>query len=281
MRPGSTAPQSPVLRLRLSVGLVRLPGRPAYGRLGVPRSRHARGSRCGRGARRDARVGGVGTGAGRIRGVRRGPSRRLSRPTACHPARRGAAVLALRHAALPADRVRGLAPGRGAGARLRGAGSRLSSEVVLEPGCGACLIPPLILQPLVENAVRHGIHSLVGGGVVRVTARCDAGSVYLRVRNPVDADAATRPGTVRARSPLVHPQPRPTGAAGLGDPAQPRRGAQGWDRAAGEPGGLREAERATLTVDAGLATGPPSRPAAPRDPPLIRRDRHRQSAACG
>lgn len=73
-------------------------------------------------------------------------------------------------------------------------GPRLSSEVVLEPGCGACLIPPLILQPLVENAVRHGIHSLVRGGVVRVTARCDAGSVYLRVRNPVDADAATRPG---------------------------------------------------------------------------------------
>ena len=73
-------------------------------------------------------------------------------------------------------------------------GPRLSSEVVLESGCGACLIPPLILQPLVENAVRHGIHSLVGGGVVRVTARCDAGSVHLRVRNPVDADAATRPG---------------------------------------------------------------------------------------
>ena len=73
-------------------------------------------------------------------------------------------------------------------------GPRLSSEVVLGPGCGACLIPPLILQPLVENAVRHGIHSLVDGGVVRVTARCDAGSVYLAVSNPVDADAVARRG---------------------------------------------------------------------------------------
>ena len=73
-------------------------------------------------------------------------------------------------------------------------GARLSAEVELEPECGSCLIPPLILQPLVENAVRHGIHSLVEGGLVRVTARCDAGAVRLRVRNPVDADAVTHAG---------------------------------------------------------------------------------------
>ena len=57
------------------------------------------------------------------------------------------------------------------------------------------MIPPLILQPLVENAVRHGIHSLVEGGVVRVTARCDADRLHLSVLNPVDADADTRAGT--------------------------------------------------------------------------------------
>ena len=42
--------------------------------------------------------------------------------------------------------------------------------------------------------MRHGIHSLVDGGVVEVTARCDARFVYLRVRNPVDTAAATRAG---------------------------------------------------------------------------------------
>lgn len=73
-------------------------------------------------------------------------------------------------------------------------GARLAADVVLEPGCENCVIPPLVLQPLVENAVRHGIHSLVDGGVVAVTARCDARFVYLRVRNPVDADAAPRAG---------------------------------------------------------------------------------------
>ena len=74
-------------------------------------------------------------------------------------------------------------------------GPRLQSDVVLPSGCGACQVPPLILQPLVENAVRHGIRPLVEGGTVRVAARCDAVSVHLSVRNPVDPDATTPPGT--------------------------------------------------------------------------------------
>ena len=74
-------------------------------------------------------------------------------------------------------------------------GARLAGEVVQAPGCGSCLIPPLILQPLVENAVRHGVHSRVDGGAVRVTARCDAAHLYLSVLNPADVDAAARGGT--------------------------------------------------------------------------------------
>ena len=74
-------------------------------------------------------------------------------------------------------------------------GPRLDSEVVLEPGCGSCRVPPLILQPLVENAVRHGIRPLVDGGVVRVTAGCDEVAVRVRVRNPFDPEAAAQAGT--------------------------------------------------------------------------------------
>ena len=74
-------------------------------------------------------------------------------------------------------------------------GPRLDSEVVLEPGCGSCRIPPLILQPLVENAVRHGIRPLVDGGVVRVTAGCDEAAVRVRIRNPFDPEAAAQAGT--------------------------------------------------------------------------------------
>ena len=74
-------------------------------------------------------------------------------------------------------------------------GPRLESEVELEPGCGSCRVPPLILQPLVENAVRHGIRPLVDGGGVRVTARCDEAAVRVRVRNPFDPEAAAQAGT--------------------------------------------------------------------------------------
>ena len=74
-------------------------------------------------------------------------------------------------------------------------GPRLESEVVLEPGCGSCRVPPLVLQPLVENAVRHGIRPLVDGGVVEVTARCDEAAVRVRVRNPFDPEAAPQAGT--------------------------------------------------------------------------------------
>ena len=74
-------------------------------------------------------------------------------------------------------------------------GSRLKSEIALASGCGSCLIPPLILQPLVENAVRHGIRPLLDGGLVSVAVRCNAATVHLSVRNPVDADATPAAGT--------------------------------------------------------------------------------------
>ena len=40
-----------------------------------------------------------------------------------------------------------------------------------DPQAVECLVPPLLLQPLVENAVVHGIAQLVEGGTIRMTAR--------------------------------------------------------------------------------------------------------------
>jgi len=73
-------------------------------------------------------------------------------------------------------------------------GPRLSTTVEVGPGCGSCLVPPLILQPLVENAVRHGIHSLTGGGHVEVRASCQDRTLVLRVENPFDAEAVRQRG---------------------------------------------------------------------------------------
>jgi two-component system sensor histidine kinase AlgZ len=67
-------------------------------------------------------------------------------------------------------------------------GARLRVEEALEDAALACLVPPMIIQPLVENAVKHGICNLPEGGTIRVSARRAGSLLRIRVDNPVDAD---------------------------------------------------------------------------------------------
>ncbi len=55
-------------------------------------------------------------------------------------------------------------------------------------------VPLLTLQPLLENAVYHGVQPLVGGGVVRVEARLEGERVHLSVLNPGSGGAADHQG---------------------------------------------------------------------------------------
>jgi len=50
-------------------------------------------------------------------------------------------------------------------------GSRLRVEVEVAPGAENVEVPPFLLQPLVENAIKHGLGPRPKGGVVRVSAR--------------------------------------------------------------------------------------------------------------
>ena len=50
-------------------------------------------------------------------------------------------------------------------------GGRLRLEVLCPPDTADALVPPLSLQPLVENAIRHGIARSITGGRVRISAR--------------------------------------------------------------------------------------------------------------
>lgn len=52
-------------------------------------------------------------------------------------------------------------------------GSRLRVEVEVEPAARARAVPPMLLQPLVENALLHGLGGREEGGLVRVTASLD------------------------------------------------------------------------------------------------------------
>ncbi|MCC7157463.1 MAG: histidine kinase [Bryobacterales bacterium] len=49
-------------------------------------------------------------------------------------------------------------------------GDKLSTEIHIDPAAGAVSIPVLTIQPLVENAVKHGVAACPEGGVIRVEA---------------------------------------------------------------------------------------------------------------
>lgn len=56
---------------------------------------------------------------------------------------------------------------------------RLSFDLKIEPVTLDALVPSMILQPLVENAIRHGISSRPTGGKIEVSARCNNGVVKI------------------------------------------------------------------------------------------------------
>jgi sensor histidine kinase YesM len=60
-------------------------------------------------------------------------------------------------------------------------GKRLRVSVDLQPEALDCVVPPFLIQPLVENAVRHGISPRPQGGCVSVRAHIEDGRLVLRV----------------------------------------------------------------------------------------------------
>jgi LytS/YehU family sensor histidine kinase len=60
---------------------------------------------------------------------------------------------------------------------------RLRPRVNASPEALECLVPPLILQPLVENAVRHGISASSSAGSVDVEVSVQAGRLHMTVRD--------------------------------------------------------------------------------------------------
>ena len=60
---------------------------------------------------------------------------------------------------------------------------------------GDCLVPPLVLQTIVENAVTHGVAHVLEGGVVTVSAECTPARLTLIVENPADPDRPRKTGT--------------------------------------------------------------------------------------
>ncbi len=89
-------------------------------------------------------------------------------------------------------------------------GERLDLQWQLDPAADAARLPPLVLQPLLENAVRHGIEPSESGGAVRVRTRAALGRAEIVIDNTLPAHAAPNPGhglalaNVRERLRLLH-----------------------------------------------------------------------------
>jgi sensor histidine kinase YesM len=73
-------------------------------------------------------------------------------------------------------------------------GSRLTIERDIDPRCEACLVPPLIIQPLVENAITHGVAPALDGGVVRLQAERNGAGVKIVVENPFEPESTAGNG---------------------------------------------------------------------------------------
>ena len=105
-------------------------------------------------------------------------------------------------------------------------GERLRVQWQIDPRAGGALLPPLLLQPLVENAVKHGVEPCAQGGKLRVLTELRGSRVLVRITNTLPgsddnhdnnsdsktaAQASTPPrghgialANVRARLSLLH-----------------------------------------------------------------------------
>ena len=73
-------------------------------------------------------------------------------------------------------------------------GPRLELVQEVEEGIRGHRVPPLILQPLVENAIKHGIAHLLEGGIVQIAAARADGGVRIAVENACDPDRPPQRG---------------------------------------------------------------------------------------
>jgi signal transduction histidine kinase len=71
-------------------------------------------------------------------------------------------------------------------------GARLSVRAQVSADSAAVPVPPLILQPLVENAVRHGVGTRLDGGLIEIETRRAGDRAVIVVANPRDVDGSRR-----------------------------------------------------------------------------------------
>ena len=88
-------------------------------------------------------------------------------------------------------------------------GERLQISWHLDPNAMQAQLPPLLLQPLVENAIKHGVEPSATGAQVKISTERRGSTVVVKVSNTTPAGAGERGnglalGNVRERLLLLH-----------------------------------------------------------------------------
>jgi hypothetical protein len=74
-------------------------------------------------------------------------------------------------------------------------GDRLAVRIDIAPDCRAALVPHFLLQPIVENAIHHGVAPKAGGGRIHIAAARIPGGLEVRVEDDgVGVAGEARPG---------------------------------------------------------------------------------------
>jgi LytS/YehU family sensor histidine kinase len=58
----------------------------------------------------------------------------------------------------------------------------------IDAACQDCAVPALLLQPLVENAVKHGVAGMLEGGAIRLAVEQSGGAVAITLENGFDPE---------------------------------------------------------------------------------------------
>ncbi len=74
-------------------------------------------------------------------------------------------------------------------------GHRLEVEFELAEDTKSMLLPQLLIQPLLENAIKHGLYGITGKVKIILQTRKELNYLYVRITNPFDPEAASPPGT--------------------------------------------------------------------------------------
>ncbi len=70
-------------------------------------------------------------------------------------------------------------------------GNRLATAINADENTGAMKLPALLLQPIVENAIKFGLYDTTGDTVIQVTAANEGNDLVIRVTNPFDSETSS------------------------------------------------------------------------------------------